>query len=115
MRALESHDNALRGAEPGSAGELVKAAIRRASRRLEWSFSRTKDIWYGDARRIHAQEMDWLRHTASVTAFANAVAAIESLRNQIVAPDSEATRRIVHGLNTALLALARNGDEVAGG
>jgi hypothetical protein len=51
-------------AEPRPAGDQVGAAILRASRRLGLSFTRTKDFWYGDARRIDAAEMDRLRHVA---------------------------------------------------
>ena len=43
-----------RCAEPCKAGELIKEAIFRASRRLEMSLSRARDIWYGAARRIDA-------------------------------------------------------------
>jgi hypothetical protein len=51
-------------AEPRKVGELVKEAIFRASRRLEMPVSRARDIWYGDARRIDAHEMDRLRRGA---------------------------------------------------
>ena len=51
-------------AEPCMAGELVKESIFRASRRLEMPLSRARDIWYGDARRIDADEMDRLRQEA---------------------------------------------------
>jgi hypothetical protein len=51
-------------AEPRKVGELVKQAIFRASRRLEMPVSRARDIWYGDARRIDAHEMDRLRRGA---------------------------------------------------
>ena len=49
-----------RCAEPRPAGDQVKAAILRSSRRLGLPFNRTKDIWYGDARRIDATGMDRL-------------------------------------------------------
>jgi hypothetical protein len=52
-------------AEPRKVGELVKEAIFRASRRLEMPVSRARDIWYGDARRIDAHEMDRLRRAAA--------------------------------------------------
>ena len=53
-----------RCAEPRPAADQVKAAIRRASQRLDIPFSRIRDIWYGDARRIDAEEMDRLRRGA---------------------------------------------------
>src|SRR5229473_3369980 len=75
-------------AEPRPAGELVKEAIFRASRRLEMPVSRTRDVWYGDARRIDAEEMDRLRRGAEKTELAQALAAIEFLKNKIVASSS---------------------------
>jgi hypothetical protein len=48
-------------AEPRPVGDSVKAAIGRAARRLGWSYTRTRDVWYGDARRIDVREMDALR------------------------------------------------------
>jgi hypothetical protein len=94
-------------AEPRPAGDQVKAAVRRASRRLELPFSRTRDIWYGDAWRIDAREMDRLRQAASRTEFTNAIACIETLRNQMLASRSDAARQVVAGLNAALCALGR--------
>jgi hypothetical protein len=51
-------------AEPRPVGDSVKAAIRRASNRLGWSHARVKNIWYREARRIDAHEMDALRGLA---------------------------------------------------
>lgn len=48
-------------AEPRPVGDSVKAAIGRSAKRLKWSFTRTRDVWYGDARRIVVREMDALR------------------------------------------------------
>lgn len=48
-------------AEPRPVGDSVKAAIGRAAKRLRWSYTRTRDVWYGDARRIDVREMDALR------------------------------------------------------
>jgi hypothetical protein len=66
-----------RCAEPRPANDSIKAAIRRASQRLGIPFSRVRDIWYGDARRIDADEMDMLRQEAEKAELAQAVAAIE--------------------------------------
>jgi hypothetical protein len=94
-----------RCAEPRPAGDQVKAAIRRASQRLEIPFSRTRDIWYGDARRIDAEEMDRLRHGAEKAELAQAVAAIELLKNRAVAP---ASHQVITNLHAALLAFQRD-------
>src|ERR1700730_469293 len=84
----EAQAHVRRCAEPRPAGDIVKAAIRRASRRLDIPFSRTKDIWYGDARRIDAEEMDRLRRGAEKAELAQAGAGIEFLKSKAVAPAS---------------------------
>jgi hypothetical protein len=96
-----------RCAEPRPANDSVKAAIRRASQRLEIPFSRTRDIWYGDARRIDAEEIDRLRRGAEKTELAQALAAIEFLKNKIVASSSD---QAITKLRAALLAF--QGDPV---
>jgi hypothetical protein len=48
-------------AGPRLAGESVKEVVRRASRNLGWTFSRSRDLWYGTARRVEVGEMDKLR------------------------------------------------------
>lgn len=53
-----------RAAKP-LAGESVKDALSRLARQLHWNFARTKAIWYGEARRIDAHEMDQLRRLAN--------------------------------------------------
>jgi len=85
----------------------VKAAILRSSRRLGLPFNRTKDIWYGDARRIDAAEMDRLRRGAEDAELAHAVAGIALLRNTMLASRSPAYRQVISGLDAALRALGR--------
>lgn len=50
-------------AEPSPAGEKIKAALRRVSRKLpNWSNNRIRDVWNADERiRIRADELDELR------------------------------------------------------
>lgn len=48
-------------AEPRPIGDSVKAAVTRAARTLSWKPTRTRDIWYGTARRVEVCEMDALR------------------------------------------------------
>lgn len=43
-------------AEPARVGESVKAAIRRAARRLNMRYGRVKRHWYGEARQVSADE-----------------------------------------------------------
>jgi hypothetical protein len=94
-----------RCAEPRPAGDQVKAAVRRTSQRLGISFSRVRDIWYGDARRIDAEEMDRLRRGAEKAELAQAIAAIEFLKNKAVAP---ASQQVITNLHAALLAFQRD-------
>src|SRR5580704_6141251 len=93
-----------RCAEPRPAGDQVKAAVRRASQRLGIPFSRVRDIWYGDARRIDAHEMDKLRQEAEKAELVQAVAAIEFLKNKILASPSSAPHQVITSLQAALLA-----------
>jgi len=90
-------------AEPRPAGDLVKVAIFRASQRLNMPVSRVKDIWYGDARRIDAEEMDQLRRAAKEAELAEAVAAIELLRSKFLASPSLASDDAIASLHAALL------------
>jgi hypothetical protein len=83
----------------------VKAAIRRASQRLNIPFSRTRNIWHGDARRIDAEEIDRTRRGAEDSELAQAIAGIEVFKNGILASRSPASRQVVAGLNVALCAL----------
>lgn len=57
----EMQDLARLAAEPWSPGDSVKAAIVRASRRLHWSFSRTRCAWYGKECAWRASEVDAAR------------------------------------------------------
>jgi hypothetical protein len=92
-------------AEPRKPGELVKEAIFRASRRLEMPISRARDIWYGDARRIDAEEMDGLRRGAEEAELAQALAAIEFLEKRAVTSSSD---QAISTLRAALLAFQRD-------
>jgi hypothetical protein len=91
-----------RCAEPRPAGDLVKVAIFRASQRLDMSFSRVRDIWYGDARRIDANEMDQLRRAAKEADVAQAVAAMEFLKRHLTSP-SLASDEVITSLHATLL------------
>lgn len=53
-------------APPGSAAG-VEARIRLASRRLGWSYTRTKDVWYAEDRvSIDADEMRQIEEKSGV-------------------------------------------------
>lgn len=55
-------------AEPRAADDSVKALIVRAARRVGFGFERAKSLWYGEARRVDAEEMDTLRAVAAARA-----------------------------------------------
>jgi hypothetical protein len=60
----EAAELVRQAAEPRPVGDSVKAAIRRAANKLGWPHSRVKNVWYREARRIDAHEMDALRGLA---------------------------------------------------
>jgi hypothetical protein len=100
-----------RCAEPRPAEDLVKVAIFRASQRLDIPFSRVRDIWYGDARRINADEMDQLRRAAKEAEIAEAIAAIEFLKEKLLASPSSPSQQMITSLDAALLARHRGAVE----
>jgi hypothetical protein len=83
-------------AEPRPVGDSVKAAIRRAAMRLGFSFSRSKDIWYGDARRIDAGEMDALRGLAA--RYANIAATLRHQDEDFYRAQADALEYFAHRL-----------------
>lgn len=97
-----------RCAEPRPAGDRVKAAILRASRWLKFPFYRTRALWYGESRRIDANEMDRLREEAAKAELAQAADCIEVLRSRALASDSASSRQVAAALTTALRALGRD-------
>jgi len=103
----EAGDLVRQCAEPRPAGDKVKAAVIRASRRLGFSFSRTKDIWYRGARRIDSTEMDQLRRTADRIKTQQAIVSIHTLRNRFIASRSPDSCRIVKAIDDTLSVLSR--------
>jgi hypothetical protein len=93
--------------EPSPSRDSVKAAIRRASRRLELPFTRLRDIWYGDARRIDAKEMDKLRQVAEEAEFTQAIAAVQTLLNKVQKSRLPESVDVIKNLTAALDALSR--------
>lgn len=68
MSSVEFSSIALkRYVAPKGSGQNVKDRIRVAARKLGWSFSRTKDVWYADPRvSISAEELRVIEETAGV-------------------------------------------------
>ena len=44
--------------EPWRCGDRVKSAIDRAAKESGLSYARTKQIWYGENRRVEAHELE---------------------------------------------------------
>jgi len=69
-------------AEPVPAGDSVKAAIGRASRRLKWNFNRTKSLWYADERaKVSGDELTQLRDVAKLSTTGGGDAVLARLDN----------------------------------
>ncbi len=80
----------------------VKSAVYRASRKLGWAHSRTKDIWYKNARRINAEEMDRLRQLALQCEREQAIADVVALRRHMAAGPARLHSAAIAALDTAL-------------
>src|SRR5213595_2540815 len=93
MRGMSSVANEAgllvrRVAEPRPIGDSIKAAIVRTARRLGFSYTRTRDIWYGNARRIDAAEMDRLREYAGRREAQIAIENMVVLRERLASTDA---------------------------
>ena len=97
-------------AEPRPVGDSVKAAIRRAAKRLGFGFRRTKTLWYGETTRIGAEEMDALRratqrrHSEEV-ARAETVVAIDrlvALREALAQTDQSFNQPLIDALDDTI-------------
>lgn len=89
-------------AEPRAVGDSVKVSISKAARRLGFTFSRAKDIWYGDARRIDAAEIDRLREIAGRQEAELAVSRVVDLRSRLAATDEDGYREAIASLDRAI-------------
>ena len=98
---------------PLGAASNTKDRIRFASRKLGWSYSRTKDVWYADPRvSISADELSQLE-----TVSGDVYAARKELRSvdQLIAKaealldgkDADLHRPMVHALISFIRALDR--------
>lgn len=112
--AYEAAELIQRIAEPRPVGDSVKAAIGRAAGRLGWPYSRTKDVWYQDARRIDAEELDALRRKDAQLDWERAVESVVGLRERLAATDADFHRETIGSLDRALRSMGaeiRSDDE----
>lgn len=98
----EARNLVKRCAEPTPAGDSVKAAISRAAYRLGFSYSRTRNLWYGEARRIDAREMDALRAGAAVSEIDQGISNLKTLRERLSKASSPVARQALDGIDAAL-------------
>ena len=113
MSSVDFASTALqRYVAPKTEGHNVKDRIRLAARRLNWSFSRTKDVWYADPRvSIDADELRAIEEAAGVKYGRAQVRTIEELIAKADAllegPDSDFYRPLVDGFRSFIRALDR--------
>lgn len=91
-----------RVAEPRPIGDSVKSAVVRAAARLGFAFTRTRDIWYGHARRIDSEEMDRLRECAAKVEARLAVGNLVALRERLAQTDPQFHGPTISALDDAL-------------
>jgi hypothetical protein len=91
-----------RVAAPREATDSVKAAIVRAARRLGWKFTRTREIWYGHARRIDAAEMDALREAAGRMEARLLISNLLVMRERLSKTDADFNQPQIVALDNAL-------------
>jgi hypothetical protein len=99
-------------AEPVPAGDSVKAAICRASRKLRWNFSRVRSLWYADPRtKVSADEMTELRQAAKSTkagATDDLLARLECIEARLNQIDPDFHRAQIDSLRSAVRSLGRS-------
>lgn len=91
-----------RVAGPRGSGDNIKRLIERAARRVGFGYSRARDIWYQDARRIDSEEMDRLRDKAARFEAQETRDSLVAMRNRLAATDPEFHRQTIDALDSAL-------------
>jgi hypothetical protein len=103
-----------RCAEPRPVNDYASEAINRAAVRLGFAPGRAKSIWYGEARRIDAREMDRLRAVADAVEIEAAVHSIAALRRRMSLSNSPLSREVVDRLDDCLRTLGSGPLGIAG-
>ena len=102
---VEASELLRRVAGPRVADDKIKTLIRRAARRLGWGHSRTKDVWYRNARRIDAQEIDQLRDLVARGEASRLRAQLVAMRDGLAAVDAEFHRPTIDAIERSLGAM----------
>lgn len=94
-----------RVAGPRGSGDNIKRLIERAARRVGFGYSRARDIWYEDARRIDSEEMDRLRDRAAKFEAQETRDSLVAMRARLAQTDPEFHRETIDALDSALRAM----------
>jgi hypothetical protein len=94
------------------AGTKVKSLITSAAKAAGWTVTRAKDVWYGDARRIEAHEMDRLRSVAAKLEVDRTVNRLLVLRDGLAKTDPDFHRQTIDALERALRGMGREVEPV---
>jgi hypothetical protein len=89
------------------AGTKVKSLITSAAKAAGWPVTRAKDVWYGDARRIEAHEMDRLRAVAAKLEIERTINRLLALREGLAKTDPDFHRETIDALERALRGMGR--------
>lgn len=93
-------------------GTKIKGLIDAAAKKVGWKFSRTKDVWYRDARRIDAHEMDRLRDVLAKREADALRQQLAGLRTKLAATDPQLHRPTIDALECALRQMGGSVDAV---
>ena len=87
------------GGNPSGRSNVTRE-IERVARRLGLGFSRAKSLWYGEARRVDAHEMDRARAEAAAlrSAVADAESRLAALEASLTATDEDFHRPVLDRL-----------------
>lgn len=97
---------------PPSVASSVGARIRAASRKLKWTFNRTKDIWYADERvSIKPKELRTIEEVSGVRYGQQEIREIDNLINRatelLVDEDQDIARTLITALRAVISSLDR--------
>lgn len=106
-----AHASALLKSQISPPVGSVKDRITKAARRLKWSISRVKDIWYQDARLIKSHEMDRLKAVARVideqrendetkTAISRLISRLSAIDAEFHGPEIDRLRALAHRIGS---------------
>ena len=85
----------------------VKEAIRYAANYTKFTFSRTRSLWYEDAR-VRAEEADTIRHAARKAEIERERISLLALRNRLATIDFEFHRPTIEAIDRSITALGNH-------